>query len=169
MIWNRQTFVKDPDSGKRQARLNAPEAWITKDMPELRIIDEALWQATKARQTSLKITQNEDGSEQENCFRDRRRPSYLLSGLVKCGCCGGGYAMISAEMLGCSKARNNGTCNNRKNIRRDKLEHRVLNGLKCQLMHPDLFKVFCDEFTKEMNRLRMNGCATLEATKAELA
>ena len=169
MIWNRQTFVKDPDSGKRQARLNAPEAWITKDMPELRIIDEALWQATKALQTSLKITQNEDGSEQENCFRDRRRPSYLLSGLVKCGCCGGGYAMISAEMLGCSKARNNGTCNNRKNIRRDKLEHRVLNGLKCQLMHPDLFKVFCDEFAKEMNKMRMEGSTIIDATKAELA
>ena len=169
MIWNRQTFIKDPDSGKRQARLNAPEAWITKDMPELRIVDEALWQATKARQASLKITQRQDGTEEENSFRDRRRPSYLLSGLVKCGCCGGGYAMISAEILGCSKARNNGTCNNRKNIRRDKLEHRVLNGLRCQLMHPDLFKVFCDEFTKEMNKLRMNGRANIDAAIAELA
>ena len=153
MIWNRQTFIKDPDSGKRQARLNTPEAWITKDMPELRIVDEALWQTTKARQASLKITQRQDGTEQENSFRDRRRPSYLLSGLVKCGCCGGGYAMISSRLLGCSKASNNGTCNNRKNIGRFELETRVLNGLSEHLMNPALFKLFCDEFTKEVNKL----------------
>ena len=48
-IWNRQRFVKDPRTGKRIARLNSASAWVVKDVPELRIIDDALWLAVKAR------------------------------------------------------------------------------------------------------------------------
>ena len=40
LVWNRQRFVKDPETGKRQARLNAPEDWITQEVPELRIVDD---------------------------------------------------------------------------------------------------------------------------------
>ncbi|WP_206598004.1 hypothetical protein [Sphingomonas sanguinis] len=37
LIWNRQRFLKDPDTGKRQARMNAESEWITQDVPELRM------------------------------------------------------------------------------------------------------------------------------------
>ena len=37
LVWNRQRFPKDPDTGKRVARTNPPSEWITKDVPELRI------------------------------------------------------------------------------------------------------------------------------------
>jgi hypothetical protein len=39
----------------------------------------------------------------------------------------------------------------------DRLEERVMNALRHHLMDPTLFKEFCDEFTREMNRLRMAG------------
>jgi hypothetical protein len=42
LIWNRQRFVKDPQTGKRQARPNPPEEWIIEDVPELRIISDDL-------------------------------------------------------------------------------------------------------------------------------
>ena len=168
MVWNRQRFIKDPDTGKRQARPNPESEWVVQDVPELRILDDELWTAAKARQTAIKIRRGDDGREAENHFRDRRRPKYLFSGLTKCGCCGGGYAMISADLVGCSTARNKGTCDNRKNIRRDRLEERVLNALRHHLMDPTLFKEFCDEFTREMNRLRMEGRASIDAAKAEL-
>lgn len=41
LVWNRQRFVKDPNTGKRQARLNPPEDWVIEEVPELRIIDES--------------------------------------------------------------------------------------------------------------------------------
>lgn len=41
-----------------------------------------------------------------------RRPNYLLSGLLKCGTCGGGFSKISQSHYGCSAARNKGTCDN---------------------------------------------------------
>ena len=50
-------------------------------------------------------------------------------------------------------ARNRGTCGNRLNIRVEALENMILDGLRTQLLEPELFKVFCDEFHREMNRL----------------
>ena len=76
--------------------------------------------------------------------------------------------MISKDLMGCSTARNKGTCDNRVNIRRDALEASILNGLRKHLMEPDLFKEFCAEFTKEVNRLRMERGADLEVWKSEL-
>jgi len=76
--------------------------------------------------------------------------------------------MISTDLVGCATARNKGTCDNRVNIRRDRLEARVLDALRHHLMDPALFKEFCDEFTREMNRLRMEGSASLEAARCEV-
>jgi site-specific DNA recombinase len=167
IVWNRQRFIKDPDSGKRQARPNPETEWIIQDVPELRIVDDELWQAAKARQKAIK--QNREGDNTgENHLRERRRPKYLFSGLTKCACCGGGYTMISADLVGCATARNKGTCNNRRNIRRDQLEARVLNALRHRLMEPALFKEFCDEFTREMNRLSMEGRASIETAQTEI-
>ena len=46
-VWNRQRFLKNPDTGKRQARLNPPDMWVTTEAPDLRIIDDALWDKVK--------------------------------------------------------------------------------------------------------------------------
>jgi site-specific DNA recombinase len=61
-----------------------------------------------------------------------------------------------------------GYLQNRMAIKRTDLEERVLSSLKSKLMDPALFREFCDEFTREMNRLRMEGGATLTAARAEV-
>ena len=165
LVWNRQRFLKDPGSGRRIARPNPESEWVTHDVPELRIVDDVLWNAVKLRQSRLMIADNDSTP---NPMVDRRRPKYLFAKLTRCGCCGGGYMLISTVLLGCATARNKGTCTNRLNIRRDTLEGLVLNGLREQLMSPALFEEFCAEFTRETNRLRMQGGAALEAKRAEL-
>jgi site-specific DNA recombinase len=167
IVWNRQRFIKDPDNGRRQARANPESEWITQEVPELRILDDDLWETAKARQSAIK--QNRPGNNAgDNALHERRRPKYLFSGLTKCACCGGGYSMISVDLVGCATARNKGTCDNRQNIRRDQIEARVLNALRHHLMDPALFKEFCDEFTREMNRLRMEGRASIGSAEAEI-
>ncbi|KRW96196.1 recombinase family protein [Paracoccus sp. MKU1] len=166
LVWNRLRYVKDPDTGRRVSRLNPESEWVTHEVPELRIIDQALWDAVKARQGKLAFSTR--NRHEGNPLNDRRRPKHLFAGLVKCGCCGGGYSMISKDLLGCSTARNKGTCGNRVNIRRDALEASVLNGLKKHLMEPELFREFCAEFTREVNRLRMERGADLEVARREL-
>jgi site-specific DNA recombinase len=167
IVWNRQRFIKDPDNGRRQARANPESEWITQEVPELRILDDDLWQAAKARQIAIKQNRPNDDAR-KNVLHERRRPKYLFSGLTKCSCCGGGYSMISIDLVGCATARNKGTCDNRRNIRRDQLEARVLNALRHHLMDPALFKEFCDEFTREMNRLRIEGRASIEGAQSEV-
>jgi site-specific DNA recombinase len=44
----------------------------------------------------------------------------------------------------------------------------VLSGLSTHRMHPDLFREFCEEFTAEINRLRMEERASQAAWEAEL-
>ena len=169
IVWNRQRFVKDPNTGKRQARPNPEEEWVIQETPELRILDDDLWNAVKARQEKNKIARKENGEADLSRINTRRRPKYLFSGLTKCSCCGGGYSAISATLIGCATARNKGTCDNRVNIRRDELEARVLNALRTKLVDPELFAHFCEVFTQEMNRLRMEGRAEIASAEAEIA
>ncbi len=77
---------------------------------------------------------------------------------MRCGC-GGGFAVLNAERIGCANARNNGTCDNRQTIRRDALETMVLEGLQSPLMDSALRDEFCKEHTRQMNRLRGEGNA----------
>ena len=167
MVWNRQRFVKDPDTGKRLARLNPPSEWITKGVPELRIVDDELWQAAKARQAS--VHRKWSSAKEERRFNQFRRPKYLFSGLTKCGECGAGFIVSSREHLGCFGARDRGTCTNRLTIRRQEVEERVLRALREKLMRQDFLDEFCCEFAKEMNRLRMEQRAGLTSAQRELA
>ncbi|OUJ14861.1 recombinase family protein [Acetobacter sp. DsW_063] len=168
LVWNRQQFVKDPDTGKRQARPNPESERVIHDVPELRIIDQALWDSVKARQRTLEATPDTRDGADDGHFRKKRRPRYLFSALSQCGCCGGGYSMISADLMGCSTARNKGTCANRTNIRREELERRVISALRHRLMNPELFKEFCKAFTDEMNRLRMEASADITSARTEI-
>lgn len=58
------------------------------------------------------------------------RPRYLFSGLTKCGVCGAGVIMGSANRLSCFGARDQGTCSNKLTIRRNEVEARVLKALQ---------------------------------------
>ncbi|MCG4253720.1 recombinase family protein [Acetobacter senegalensis] len=167
LVWNRLRYIKNPSTGKRVSRLNPDSEWVIQDVPELRIIEQDLWDAVKARQSKTTWSQKSRGTG-VHPLNALQRPTHLLTGLIKCGCCGGGFSMISKSHLGCSTARNKGTCDNRLTIRRDVLEKSVLNGLRTQMMDPALFKEFCDEFTREVNRLRMEKGADLVALKSEL-
>ena len=166
LVWNRQRFLKDPDTGKRVARVNPSSEWITKDVPELRIIDDELWQAVQTRYASVqrKWKTGDEGRR----FNQFRRPKYLFSGLTKCGECGAGFIVYSREQLGCFGSRDRGTCANKLTISRHEVEERVLSALQDKLMRKDFFEEFCREFAKEMNRLRMEQRAGLSGAKREL-
>jgi site-specific DNA recombinase len=165
LVWNKLRYMKDPDSGKRRSKLNKAEAVIEKDVPDLRIVGQDLWDRVKQRQAEVMLGPQKGPSKPW----DRRRPRYLLSGLVKCGACGGGYVLISKTHLGCATARNKGTCHNRLGISRGALERTILDALKQHLMDPELFKEFCAEFIREVNRLRQDLAGQRVALEAQLA
>ena len=54
LVWNRLRFVKDPSTGKRVSRLNPESEWIREEVPELRIIDDALWDRFQNRLADIR-------------------------------------------------------------------------------------------------------------------
>jgi ABC-type Zn uptake system ZnuABC Zn-binding protein ZnuA len=84
--------------------------------------------------------------------------------------CGSGYAKVGANRFGCSAARNKGSsvCSNRLTISRQDTEDRVLHGLQHHWTDPDLLRIFCEEYTAELGRLRSDACAQRGAKAAEL-
>ncbi len=160
LVWNRLRYIKDPDTGKRISRHNPEEEWIIKEVPELRLIDDDLWKQVKQKQGE--INGKSGGLHKTN------RPTYLLSHLVKCGCCGGGYSMVGKTNIGCSTKRNKGTCDNHLTMKREELEAAVLDSLSEHLMDERLCAEFCAEYTRRRNELRQLRNASLNDHKVEL-
>ncbi len=53
LVWNRLRSVKDPPAGKRVSRPAPRGKGITRDKPHPHIVDDAFWDASRARQDSL--------------------------------------------------------------------------------------------------------------------
>jgi DNA invertase Pin-like site-specific DNA recombinase len=146
IVYNRAAFKTDLNTDKTIVRLNDVSEVVTGSAPHLRIIEDDLWNAVRARQKVLysRMTGTDGSIRPENA----RRPRYLLSGLLTCGVCGGGMSKISAHHYGCSNARNRGptVCTNMLTVRRDVIEPLVLEGLQHHLMRPEAVVAFITEF-----------------------
>ena len=173
LIWNRLRYIKDPSTGKRVSRLNPESEWIIKDVPELRIVDDALWQRVRERQGEIaekyaNVTEAVRKHHKKNRLNGTRRPKSLLSGLVFCGCCGGPYSLRGADRFACSNHISKGACSNSRTIPREDLEARVLSGLKDRMMAPEIVEEAMRAYAEETNRLNRERRSSGDAWKAEL-
>lgn len=159
MVWNRLRYLKDPMTGKRVSKMNPEDAWIIQDVPELRIISDDHWQMTKDRQEAL---------NHKPQLWQTNRPRNLFAYMIKCGVCGGGCSTVSKGRIGCSNARNKGTCDNKQTIRRVELEEAVLGSLRDHLMDEGLCNVFCEEYARHRAELTRQHNASLHQYEAEL-
>jgi DNA invertase Pin-like site-specific DNA recombinase len=150
LVWNRLRYMKDPQSGLRVSRLNPPEAWITTDVPELRIISEDLWANAKARQGEIDADPRVKAIKATR-FWEQRRQTHLLTGLLCCGSCGGGFAAVGRDYLACSNARKLDSCSQKRSVRRNVLEEAVLSLLRDRLMQPEAVAAFIAAYTSEVN------------------
>ena len=145
LVWNRQRFLKDPDTGKRLSRLNPESEWIIHDVPKLRIIDDTIWekaQALKSRYASY-------------AGNRRQTKKRLLSGLAKCGLCGGNMTIARHDRYYCATRAEKGTCNASHGIAAGEIEERVLSGLRDILLdREDLIDEFSKAFNQEIKKLQ---------------
>ncbi len=147
LIYNRQRFVKDPATGKRQAKPNPPDQWLEQAVPEQAIVPLELFDAAQARRESL------GGPRSQGAVLGRKkRPKHLLSGLLRCGCCGASMIIICSDRVGCSAKQNKGTCNNRRSIRLAEIEERVVAALRSFLLAPDVVAEAVEAYRIERER-----------------
>lgn len=147
-IWNRSRFVKHPDTGRR-VRVERPEAeWIRQDVPALAIVDEALWQRVQAR---LRGASRDTGTGGAG-----RPPRHLLSGLLRCGDCGGPLVVVDRYSYACSVAKDRGTCASRVRLPRKDAEHALLGGIREQLLTEAAFERFRREAAAALKKAAPN-------------
>lgn len=161
LVYNRQRFVKHPTSGKRHAQVNNPADWIEQDAPDLAIVPVELFESAQARRAHL-------GSLGR---AKRNRPKHLLSGLIRCGCCGANMIVLQHDRVGCS-ARRTGGCDSARTIALVEIEERVLRALEQHLLTPERVAEFIDTYRRERQRLvreRARLRSTVERDLAEVS
>jgi DNA invertase Pin-like site-specific DNA recombinase len=163
LVFKRQSFVKNPATGKRQARANAHEERVVTEVPELRIIDEETWQAAQALRASRSKVHP----------RHHRRPKHLLSRLLVCGVCGGPFIVKTTRdgvtYFACSVRTNRMGCENRKTARSDDIERRVVARLKRLLLDPRRIELAIESYRAEWKRLKAERARARSSTENELA
>ena len=155
-----------PQTGKRIARVRADNDRVVVDVPDQRIVEQAVWDAVQVRLDGMRDL---PGSKRQRPteFWKQRRPKHLLTGLLHCDECGGLMAAVGKDYLACTAARSGAGCQT-ESIRRDRLEQVVLEGLKARLMAPELVEEFVREFHAEINRQRANEEVQAADFQAEL-
>ena len=153
IVYGRTTGVQSPRTRSRVVRPSSEQPTVGA-APDLRIIDDALWEAV---QDQLLATA---GIRPERA----RRPKHVLSGLGVCGVCGGAWIITGnngaqrARIWGCARAQEKACTNNRK-ITGHRYEARVLAELKSQMLAPDVVAAFVRTYHREHAR------ATQELTR----
>lgn len=157
IVYNRQRFIKDPETGKRQARLNPPSEWRRQSVPELAIIDPKTWADVQSiRRAHVGQTHH-------------RRPKRLLSGLMTCGCCGGSYIIKTRNYIGCSRYMNTGTCTNGRQIQIEEVERRVIDAVRAHLLSPEEVARAVEAYREERMKVARERLAKARAAERDAA
>lgn len=125
LVWNRRQWLKDPDTGKRQAVPRPRSEWVEREQPDLRIIPDDLWQQTRPVQRKK--------------WSGKGRPqTTLFGGLLRCATCSGAIIAINSTRYGCSAHKDKGpaACANSATWRRKDVDHRLLAELREDLLSP---------------------------------
>ncbi len=163
LVWNRMRNLKDPVTGTTRRRVNGRNEHVEVPVPDLRIVDEELWQAVQTRLKENAAAPNPAAPGREGGFWTRRQPRHLLTGKVFCGTCGRHFAAVGKDYLRCVDARH-GNCPNRVSLRRVHLEHRVLRAMGERLMAPALLNTLIEVLREEINRMTLEASAAKTAT-----
>ena len=149
LVWGRRQWRRNPDSEKRERRyrLRDRSEWIEVEVPTLRIIDGAQWDAVQAE-----LEQRQRPTSQQS-LGGQNRKKHLLSGLIRCSCCGSGYTISGKDYYRCAGQKERGTCSNTVSVRKEPLERATLAVLQHRLLTEDHARLFGEEFRREVARI----------------
>ncbi len=168
-VFNRRTWVEVPNEQRgfsRQPRLNPEAEWIIRDEPGLRIIDQPLWDAVKARQTAARAARDARFALTGRKLAGGREASHLLSGLVRCGCCDQPFLASGGGRWRC-KGHRAGACDNGSITTRE-LETRALVGIRERLLTPDLIRRFAASLQQELEETARTANVDRHRLEADL-
>jgi site-specific DNA recombinase len=143
VVWNRRQSRKKVRSGKRGFAPRPKDEWIISRDESLRIVSDELWNQVHARIAQRTREMGEAvkrgmSKHQALAVGKGRAPKYLLSTLLVCESCGSKLVIAGAKgaSYACSGWLNGGesACSNRVRVSREKVEARVLEGVRRDLL-----------------------------------
>jgi site-specific DNA recombinase len=171
-VWNRLKYRKDPSTGRRVSRLNAESEWHITDVPALRIVDDAAWSATRDRQRRAEKIRSQRESHDANglsASQSLRRRKFLLSGLLRCGLCGGNLTVagaVDSKRYYCGNAKEKGksVCVGMPGLPLRQAEDHVIDQLRDHLMNDAAYAAFQMSFQRKWTVDQRNA-ADIERVK----
>ena len=159
LIYNRQTFIRDPDTGKRKPRSNPESEWVVRDVPELRIVDKDLWQRVQ---------------DLRRAGHDRRygsgpRIPLPLTGTIRCGVCGGGMNISQKRRYRCHTRHTQGTCDNHHGIAAERIENEACSLLSLHLIRNADIPNLIHEAARTVRLRRDELTAAIEQGRSRVA
>ena len=164
LVWGRRQWRRNPDSEKRERRyrLRDKGEWIEVEVPHIRIVSDLQWVAVQNQ-----IEQRKRPNAQVSLGRQNRK-RHLLSGLIRCSCCGSGYTISGKDYYRCAGQKERGTCLNRVSVRKGSLETATLSILQHHLLTESHSRLFVEEFGREMARINATASQQGQATAERL-
>ncbi|MEA3389156.1 MAG: recombinase family protein, partial [Pseudomonadota bacterium] len=150
MVYERTHKVYHHKTRRRLIRSNPLSQWRSIDVPHLRIVTDAQWNAVQERFAQF------DGV----IASKQRRPKRLLSGLGRCGVCGGKWIVYSKNKWGCADWKTRGGCTNSRSISMLEYERRVLGQLQAILLNTEATALFLERYNESLRR-RLAEAATM--------
>jgi site-specific DNA recombinase len=176
-IWNRTRFLKDPDSGRRRPVPRPLEEWVRQERRDLRVVSPELWDAAQAR---LRFVAESYGPGAPRGRAAAAYSSYLLSGILRCGICGGrmgaqtatrrkGAERYKYDWYRCSFARDKGRaiCTHGTWYRRSTLEGALVARYR-EAMTPGMIEVVTRLINEHLDEVFRGRDTRLDALKTEI-
>ncbi|EAP90301.1 Site-specific recombinase and resolvase superfamily protein [Oceanicaulis alexandrii HTCC2633] len=130
---------------------------LISDHPELRIIDQELWDRNQAR-----LAEHLDRP-----FFRKKRNRFAFSGMVFCGECGS-TAIVSGGKYLCTGRRDKGICTNTRRVFREAVEETVFQKIKQHILDTAVLGPALDAFRDEVQRAHADQAEKLESQTAAL-
>jgi site-specific DNA recombinase len=162
--FGRRKWQRHPTTRKRVARLNDEVDVLREERPDLAIVDRATWDAVQLRL-----------SEHAQDYKARAIPhqktSYLLTGLLKCACCGALMQICGGSphrYYRCVSNRKRGVCTNRLSVRETLTRQRVLEAISSAIASPEAVAHIRHRLAERLGSFSRDIAADLEARVARV-
>jgi len=152
MTWNKTRKARAPGDYHTVTHKRPEEEWMTREIPELRIVSDEQWKKVQAR---LEFVHNTFGMARLGGLnRISAAENYLFSGSMTCGCCTGPMVVVGGNhsnmRYGCRNHRFRGTCINSLTITRVELEKQLIESLVTRFLQPEMIELAIAESDKQL-------------------
>ena len=170
IVWNQSRSMKNPFTKKRVKRPGLPEDLLRVELPELRIIDQTLWNAANKVRKDRAIAKFGPGGKAIT-RPVLARTQHVLAGLLRCEVCKGHMRIGQRSRTGsgrvvCAAAHQHSTCEHRKSYDLDVIQAAAFKRLAQDLANPEEVAEWGAAYAAEFAKGQKDGRRDLiEVTK----